>query len=285
MADWMLVPCLVKLRDEFNSVAPRRDKGADGAIGDSSHTSSSDHTPDEDSDVLRDHDADDKNEVHAVDVDSDGPWPDGSGREAGGWFDRRIQHIAAQERIEYASPDVYGRLQYIIWRGRIISRSWGWSEWRTYSGASKHFDHAHISARYLTRTESDTRPWGVEEDDVTPEQLRAAVKAELKDALPDFAKAVGDLKVNVNPGTGKTPNWQRWSNVDAYGSPERARILAAIGALAKQVAALGGKDLVDEDAIVDAVLAGLTPERIAAGIPDGIAQDVVDALGERLAAA
>jgi hypothetical protein len=158
---WTLIPCLVALRDEFNEVAPRRDKGADGAIGDSSHTSSSDHTPDEDSDVLRDHDADSKNEVHAIDIDCTGPWPDGRGGQADAWFDRKIRAIAVQERAEFQSATVYGRLQYIIWRGQIISRSWEWSQWRDYTGPSAHFDHAHFSARYLTRTEADTRSWDV----------------------------------------------------------------------------------------------------------------------------
>lgn len=164
MSDWVLIPCLVTLRQEFDAVAPHRDKGADGSIGDSAHTSSSDHTPDEDSDILRGRDADAKNEVHAVDIDCTGPWPDGKGGEAGGWFDRTVRAIVDRERAEAASPDVYGRLQYVIWRGRIASRSWGWT-WRDYSGPSSHFDHGHFSARYLTRTENDTRPWGVQEED------------------------------------------------------------------------------------------------------------------------
>jgi hypothetical protein len=62
MSAWVVVPNLLKLRDEFNLVSPKRDKGSDGTIGDSNHNSSSDHTPDEDSRVLKDHDADNKNE-------------------------------------------------------------------------------------------------------------------------------------------------------------------------------------------------------------------------------
>jgi hypothetical protein len=41
---------------------------------------------------------------------------------------------------------------------------------------------------------------------------------------------------------------------------------------------------VDEDAIAAAVLASLTPEKIVAGIPEGIAQQVVDLLGQRMQA-
>lgn len=263
MSAWVLVPCLVQLRAEFNAVAPRRDKGADGAIGDSSHTSTSDHTPDEDSDALRDHDADSKNEVHALDIDSTGPWPDGRGGEAGGWFDQQIRRIAAQELAEYLSSDVYGRLQYIIWRGQIISRSWGWSSWRTYSGPSKHFDHAHFSARYLTRTEADTRPWGVEEDDMpTAEEIAKAVWAY---PLTDFAdKASPQRKLAAGTWLGYSDHRHRLTE---------SRVAAAIA----------GLDTVDEVAVAAAVLAVLTPQAIAAALPDEVAEQVAQELAERLA--
>lgn len=158
MSSWTLIPCLVCLRDEFNQVAPNRDKGADGAIGDSNHNSSSDHTPDEDSDILRDHDGDSKNEVHALDIDCTGPWPDGFD------FDAQIKALAQREREDYEHPTTKGRLQYIIWRGRIISRSWEWSEWRTHSH-DDHYDHAHFSARYDTAAEARTDPWDVYKED------------------------------------------------------------------------------------------------------------------------
>lgn len=259
---WALIPCLVQLRAEFNSVAPDRDKGADGSIGDSSHTSSSDHTPDEDSDALRDHDADSKNEVHALDIDSDGPWPDGTGREAGGWLDRTVRAIAARERKEYLSPDIYGRLQYIIWRGQIISRSWGWSEWRTYDGPSKHFDHVHFSARYLTSTEADTRPWGVE-DDVTEAQLIAAVTKAL-------ASTAGQASLAKAAGVG------------VHGQ-RLGRSETTIGVALQTVLRLASSDLVNEPAIVAGVLAGLNPAAIAAAIPPELARQVADELASRLA--
>src|SRR5574343_794894 len=98
MSAWVCVACLLALRDEINTIAPKRDKGADGTIGDSAHTSTSDHAPDEDSDYLRDHDADSKNEVHALDIDSTGPWP------AGRSFDSIIRGIVAREKAEYNHP-------------------------------------------------------------------------------------------------------------------------------------------------------------------------------------
>jgi hypothetical protein len=159
MSDWILIPCLVALRQEFDAVSPHRDRGADGSIGDSAHTSASDHTPDEDSDILRGRDADSKNEVHALDIDSSGPWP------TPGWFNDQVLSLVAREKAEYESPTIVGRLQYVIWARRIASRSWGWT-WRSYTGPDPHENHAHFSARYLTRTEDDTRPWGVEEADM-----------------------------------------------------------------------------------------------------------------------
>lgn len=259
MAAWIQIPCLVALRGEFDAVAPGRDKGADGSIGDSSHTSSSDHTPDEDSDVLRSRDADSDNETHAVDIDSTGPWPGDEGRpgnRAGGWFDRQILAIAERERAEYLSPTVFGRLQNIIWRGRIISRSWGWSEWRDYDGPSEHFDHAHLSARYLSRTEADTRPWGVkEEDDMTEAELVAAVTKALKgwtEENPDSA-----TKEPFRVGGLLRMSEQRARN-------RHAALLAAIT----------GVD-VDEQAVAAAVLAGLPVAAIAAAIPAELAGQVV----------
>lgn len=159
MGDWVLVPCLVALRTEFNEVSPRRDKGADGSIGDSSHSSSSDHTPDEDSDILRDHDADSKNEVHALDIDSSGPWPGGWA-----WFNAIILAIVERHR---AGKD--SRLRYVIWNKRIASASSDW-RWVKYTGSSDpHTNHAHFSSRYTTAQENDTSSWGVadgNEDDM-----------------------------------------------------------------------------------------------------------------------
>jgi hypothetical protein len=187
VSSWILVPCLVTLRDEFNRIAPGRDKGADGSIGDSAHKSSSDHTPDEDSDVLRDHDADIKNEVHALDIDSTGPWPES--------FDTIIKRLVAREKAEYESATVVGRLKYVIWNRRIASRSWGWT-WTDFTGPDPHTNHAHFSARYTTAQESDTRPWGLLEADeelpVDQTTFNKLLLTGLEDALkdPDIVQAL-----------------------------------------------------------------------------------------------
>mgnify|MGYP003401716888 CR=1 FL=1 len=260
MSAWVLIPCLVTLRDEFNRLAPGRDKGADGSIGDTAHTSSSDHTPDEDSDVLRDHDADHKNEVHALDIDSSGPWPEP--------FDHVIARLVARERVEYNSATVVGRLKYVIWDRRIASRSWGWT-WRDYTEDDPHINHAHFSARYTTAQEADTRPWGVYQEDDMP-----------------FATE----KIKVTGTTGKElfePDLKAGAEVEAgtllqlsaiharRASVKMDQVIALLGTLA-------GKDFTDEGAIVSGVLAGLDPAAIAAAIPAELAEQVADELAARL---
>ena len=156
-AAWVLVPCLVALRAEFNIAGPRRDKSSDGSIGDTAHaSSSSDHNPDE-TGATPYEDSDRINEVHAIDVDDSGPW------EPGFDFDDAVEGIRL--RHQRGEDD---RLQNIIRNGRIASRSWGW-DWRAYTGANAHREHCHFSARYTTEQESDTSPWGLadQEDDMT----------------------------------------------------------------------------------------------------------------------
>lgn len=270
MAAWILVPCLVALRDEFNEVAPGRDKGADGSIGDSNHTSASDHTPDEDSDVLRGHDADSKNEVHALDIDSSGPWP------AAGWFDRTIRELVAREKQEYESPTAVGRLKYVIWNRQIASRSWGWT-WRPYTLADPHTNHAHFSARYDSGPEADTRPWGVaEEDDVTKPEFLAWITEWAKSAAGREALAVAVLSTDgVVPAPPDSKNPDGSVNTHWAGASYlRQTYMAAIAARGYSA---------DARALV-AKLQEMDPGDVAAAIPAEMARQVADLLAARLAA-
>jgi hypothetical protein len=156
MASWILVPCLVSLRTEFNRLAPARDRTSDGSIGDAAHRQeASDHNPDETGRTPYS-DADRINEVHAIDVDDDLRKP--------GWnMTKCVEIIVRRHR---AGQD--DRLQNLIYNRRIWSRSWGWTA-RAYTGASAHTEHAHFSSRYTTAQERDTRPWGLlesEDDDM-----------------------------------------------------------------------------------------------------------------------
>lgn len=149
MAAWELVPCLISLRAEFNALAPARDKASDGSIGDTAHgASSSDHNPDE-TGATPYEDSDSLNEVHAIDVDKS---LNGSPLT----MEQCVDIIV--ERHRTGKDD---RLQNIIYKRRIISRSWGWKEWRAYGGSNAHTEHAHFSARYTTAQERNTSPWGL----------------------------------------------------------------------------------------------------------------------------
>lgn len=240
MSVWSLVPCLVALRSEFNAVSPNRDRGADGSIGDTAHTSSSDHTPDEDSAVLRDHDGDAKNEVHALDIDSTGPWP------SPGWFDRTILALVARERAEYQSATVTGRLKYVIWNRRIAERSNGWA-WRDYGGSDPHTNHAHFSARYTAAQEADTRPWGVDkEEDVA---LTSTEVAQIADAVWAHGLRNGyDAETNILTVVNRT------------GSSENNRlpdVQARLAAVQAQLSTIASRDDVDEAALVRDITAAV----------------------------
>jgi hypothetical protein len=201
MASWILVPCLVTLRDEFNRLAPNRDKASDGSIGDTAHAySSSDHNPDETGTTPYE-DADRRNEVHAIDVDDDL-------RKAGWTMNRCLQIIIGRHR--QGRDD---RLQNVIYNRRIWSRSWGWTA-RAYTGASTHTEHAHFSARYTTAQENDTSPWGL-------------VQQEVEDV--GFA----DDKIRVTGTTGRElfdPDLKAGAEVDAATVLQLAAIWARRGA-------------------------------------------------------
>lgn len=183
MRDWQLIPSLITLRDEFNAIAPRRDHGADGSIGDANHTTSSDHCPDEISRILRDRDSDDVNEVHALDVDSSGPWPGGTN------LATYVDFVVAQHRAGRED-----RLQNVIYQGRIASASWGW-KWIPYAGPSAHKDHAHFSGRYITSAEKNTRSWGlaglVPKQPATQQEESTDMQDEVIEITAACAKRIG----------------------------------------------------------------------------------------------
>lgn len=156
MSDWVLIPCLVKLRSEFDEIAPGRNKASDGSIGDKAHQQeTSDHNDDETGSVPI-HDADHVDEVHAIDVTAPITGVALTMEEA-------VQFLLS--RCRSGTED---RLRYIIYNRRIWEASNGWKQ-RAYTGASAHTEHAHFSGSYETSKEADTRSWGLAEhfgDDV-----------------------------------------------------------------------------------------------------------------------
>ena len=120
---WTLAPALAALRDEVNARWPGRDKSSDGTIGDLAHQRGrSEHNPDS------------RGVVRAIDITARG--------------------IDVNALLDAAIGDP--RVHYVIYRGRICSRTYGWT-WRRSSG---HEHHVHISLRNRT---SESASWDVVE--------------------------------------------------------------------------------------------------------------------------
>jgi hypothetical protein len=168
MATPHLVPALATLRAEFNAIAPRRDKGSDGWIGDAAHTRRiSDHNPDPAGRVL------------AVDIDATGPWTDVT-------FDALVQSVVDRQR-----RGLDRRLEYVIWNRRIASRASGWA-WQRYTGTSDpHTSHAHFSARHDHTGNASTAPWYLEEAMLTSATIDKIVSTLLARNLGASGPTVG----------------------------------------------------------------------------------------------
>lgn len=143
----VLVPPLVVLRAEFDTLAPARDRASEGWIGNQQHRQTmSGHNPDESGNAPhRDHDG--RDEVRAIDVDDSGPWPRGMSMLAA------VELIVARHRAKHDN-----RLAYVIYERRICSASSGWT-WRAYTGSNPHDKHAHFEA--LPSADASTAGWGV----------------------------------------------------------------------------------------------------------------------------
>lgn len=196
---WSNIPASLSLRDELNAAFPARDKASDGFIGDTSHSAgSSDHNPDETGNTPYE-DSDSIDEVHAFDADSD--------LKQAGWTMTRVCNIIVARCRSGAEK----RLRYIIWDRKIISASWGWSEWRDYTGASPHTEHAHFSFLYGSgaapgNPEQITTPWGilaaVEEEDVA---LDAADKSFITAEVAKAVKAATDARAALTAEVNNVP--------------------------------------------------------------------------------
>lgn len=283
MAAWILIACLKVLMAEFTALAPKRDHGSDGSVADLTHVAggTSDHIPDEDAPALRGKDADAINEVHAIDVDSTGPWPPG-------WsMDRCVQIIVTRHREGNDN-----RLQNVIFNGRIWSASWGWTA-RVYTGKDQHTGHAHFSARYgsgggPTNPENDTSPWGLlaaatlEGDDdmaLDADQTRNAVKLGLWDALGAAAAAAQGQDI-APPGR---------DAADRYGDQLAGFLRAIVGGPVSQadIVAAVQAGHIDPQQVIAGVVAGLPVGQIvsllAKALPADLAKQTANELAARLA--
>lgn len=156
MTSWVVVPDLLSLRAEFDQLAPHRDRGADGTIGDTAHKArSSDHNPDDTAGSKVPHSDTDKiPEVHALDVDSTGPWPEGM------TMARSFNLL----RLKMMGMGTRAPLAFLIFDRQIAE----YPSWKIgpYDGTDPHTGHLHASSRYgsgatVSNPETYSGPWGL----------------------------------------------------------------------------------------------------------------------------
>lgn len=183
-----LIPVLVQLRTEFNELNPKRDKGADGWIGDPAHQAEkSDHNPDS------------KGRVLALDIDSSGPWASP--------FGAYVQWIVDRERA-----GITANLEYVIYNHYIASRDSSW-HWVKYTGSSDpHVTHAHFSARHDHVNEGNTRSNLLENVDMDEKTIATAVwgaglgSGDGRETTANMLARVETIQTNLDSALGKLDN-------------------------------------------------------------------------------
>lgn len=109
------------------------------------------HNPDE-SGAVPYHDADTKDEVHAIDVDDT--------LNCGG---NPSMEDCVQLILKRCRDGRETRLHYVIYERRIWEQDNGWRE-EYYGGSNPHDAHAHFSGCYESDAEADTSSWGLIEE-------------------------------------------------------------------------------------------------------------------------
>jgi GH25 family lysozyme M1 (1,4-beta-N-acetylmuramidase) len=135
---WVVTRNVQAFKDQMNEFFPNRDKKSDGTIGDYAHSQEkSGHNPDDtaQNNAEWDGDSDTKQEVRAIDIDSNTGDPDVS-------MENILQHL-----LKLAKNDKNFPIRYIIYNKRIFRKSAGWAQ-AAYTGPSPHTEHIHLSGDY-----------------------------------------------------------------------------------------------------------------------------------------
>jgi hypothetical protein len=125
----------VTLRNQVNARFKRRDKSADGWIGDKAHAARvSDHNPDS------------RGIVHALDIDAD---LDPS--------DPTAAQRLANQIVAYAASGLPGanRIKYVVFNDRIASGTYEASKWSWRGKGYGHRHHIHVS--FTTKGENNAQ--------------------------------------------------------------------------------------------------------------------------------
>lgn len=173
---------LVTLRSEVNIRWPDRDKRSDGWIGDQAHQG-----------TVSDHNADERDLVHAIDVDKDGIDP----------------NLLVRQAIKHPT------VQYVIFNRTIWSRTRGF-EPREYTGTNPHTGHVHISGRYGARYENSTTGWGIK-----PKPKPAPISTPQPTGIPRVALGTRMLRLKDPMMRGTDVRFvQRWIGARRAGSDD-----------------------------------------------------------------
>lgn len=263
---WRVARSITKLFDQLNEVAPNRSKASDGTIGDAAHAqTNSDHNP----------------RLIA-----------GAGTTpvvTAGDFTHDPQHGADMAAISEAlrrSRD--RRIKYVIFNRRIFSATNTPWTWRTYSGASAHTEHMHVSVVGREPELDDQSQWTIGENDMEQSEKLAAQTGNASRTVGNVLADLSNLRdylVSSTPPPASVFRPPAANSVIAQllaAAQKMTTVATDVAALKATVALLAGKDLVDEEEIVKGVLAALTPEAIADAIPAELAEQVVAALGAKL---
>ncbi|MEH0934955.1 hypothetical protein [Micromonospora psammae] len=164
--------------------------------------------------------------------------------------------------------------------GRTVRR-WDRLRRRT-SGDDSHLFHTHFSFfRDSTRAGRDQTPLfrrylttiGLLED-----TMSTTAENQIQSIFTGMFNGGSSMGRSVDPdGSGPRPSGNSLVAKLDY-------LMMRTDAIGAQLTALANRDVTDEAAIVTGVLAGLTPEKIAAAIPPTIAKQVADELARRMVA-
>nr|WP_244311611.1 hypothetical protein [Micromonospora taraxaci] len=155
------------------------------------------------------------------------------------------------------------------------------------TGDSSHRWHTHFSFfRDAIKAGRDQRPLFrrylssiglLEDDDMTPQEHNWLATVHKNLTVLDGRNPIGQIYTRIAEGRDET-------GIAVTGNWNLRAMTAQLTDLQNKLNALAAKDFTDEAAIVQGVLAGLTPEEIAAAIPPTIAKQVADELARRLVA-